>query len=242
MIVLLILIVSALLCEPAWTVTVVSSDCSIHGSCVSELTDAMGRGGEVALDGGVYHLNDTSLHASGPSIFVGAVRNLTVSGRGSSLVVHDLHGALSFAQSNNVVLHDVSFDMSRLPYTLATATAVSANASTLAYDASMYPFNPASTWLFAAQAILEYNTTGARPSDDGLDIYATPPSPSIAISGVTPTAFQLAIGARRGLRVGATYILRHHVYALNTIDGHQCVSFNVNNVSMYTDPPSEPFH
>lgn len=202
----------------------------------------------VTLAPGTYRMGPPN-YATLPPV-QGLSGGLTISGTGATILLTNLTGGLSIASTNNLVVEGLTFDMERLPYTLGRVTSVdkASGQVQLAVDASAYPApsGTAQAWLNSVQAVGEY-----LPKENAwgplIDLYvlsdplpmAWDASTAAASAADTGTAtvsvtvtFSAAVAATLAAKgMGASLILRHQVYALNTITMSQCEGVTVRDVT-----------
>lgn len=128
------------------------ASCAGAASCVVTL-DA---GGEYLFTGNVFQ---TLVEVVGQS-------NVALEGNGATLRMADIANLIYLTQCRNVTLSNFFVDMVRLPFTYGQVTASNATWSSVAFNATDYPFDAqavaAYPWLLVAQGIMSFDP-GACP-------------------------------------------------------------------------------
>ena len=199
---------------------------------------AQGAPCTVQLEAGVYPLGGAPY--ANPLISIAGARDLAVRGAGAALttlVLHDIAGTFSIADSANVSLGDFSVDSARPYYTLGTVLASSApGVANLSFDARQYPADTAAfPWLLKAQAAIGYDAANDWFLKDGVDDYwLDAPKDVTFVSTDGATALLSVAGA--SLPVGQAVVLRHQVYAYNFVSAYNSDAVAVLNVTLFSTP------
>ena len=93
----------------------------------------------VSFEPGVYPVGSPNYQIP---LTVTGFSNLSIEGNGAEIVLLNLSAAFLFQGVSGLRISGLSFEMQRLPYTLATVTSVSSSKTSfnLSFDASVYPF------------------------------------------------------------------------------------------------------
>lgn len=207
--------------------------------CATELQDALttcSLSGDctVQLDEGIYTIR--SEHSKSTLLQLKDAVNVAISGVSSEktiLMVDGKFGVLEVVGSKNITVTKLSVDMTRQPYSFGQAKSKTSNGSTyISVNKKEYP-SPGSSakwdWIKVAQAILEYNVTGKRPSKDGVDIYATD-------GHIKALWNESGFWVTTSLPIGKWFIVRHQVYSYNGFSFYGSKDILVDDVTIFTIP------
>ncbi len=163
---------------------------------------------------------------------VSGQRSLSLTGIGATILLLNLTALFSFDGVDGLRVSGLTFDMAREPFTLGYAISTTPSAFTLRFNESASPFPESQGYLRQMQALLQFDPARGRPAVNGLDVYALDsPGPIINISqGLLTIVHPCA----RQVVVGQWYIVRHHVYGLNTLTLNRCSNAMLENLTIFT--------
>jgi hypothetical protein len=152
----------------------------------------------------------------GPRIQVRDLSQVSIIGvTGQTILsVDGIGGAFQFTNCSDLLIAGLTLDQPRAPFTLGTVAMINGSAVTMSVDLSVYPAS-GDAWLNQAQGTMAFDVSAGRPEVNALDSYTAAPltwdAAGAQVTGNYPAAFASQ------MRVGASYILRHQIYALNAI-------------------------
>jgi hypothetical protein len=137
--------------------------------------------------------------------------------------------AFRFTQCTDLTVAGLTLDQPRVPFSLGKVTSVGDGKATMVVNTTMYPAT-GDSWLNQAQATMEFDVQAGRPAINALDSYSPAPlswnGDQVIITA--PFAAQM--------RLGASYILRHQVYALNAISFSDLVRPRFQDLDILSTP------
>jgi hypothetical protein len=222
------------------TIQVKPADTDSSPALVKALEELRGRGGgKLILDPGRYVCRGGKTHPSGrthePSIQVGRLKDVTIDGRGATLVGKDIAGLFRITDSENLTVRDLTIDWDPLPHTSGEVVAV--HPETHSFD--LKPRIPAdSPDGRIVQGILSYNSRRRRLADNGWEIYQTQGERDADPTQRTPDG-NLRVFQRRPSRlpeVGWEVVVRHQVYGYDALVFANCARVLIEDVAVRAVP------
>ena len=179
------------------------------------------------LQKGQYDFFPEDISQAGQSTFtLDGFDGLTIDGGGATFMFHGNQGAFYFANCKKTTVRSLTIDYLRPPFSLGKIVAV--DDKTLDVEVlKEYPVTGQEKVL----AILVYDPKSKRPTNDGLERYA-----SIPAEIIQPQVLRLTLGHEFAAKPGMWILLRHAVYDSNAFCADRCTDFTLENITIHTTP------
>jgi polygalacturonase len=157
----------------------------------------------------------------------GNARNLTVDGRGSTLMFHGVMGVMGFAGCDGVLVRDLTIDWDRPP--MSTGKVLAAEEGQ--FDVEIFDEFPVKGGE-PVGAVMEYDAQTLWPARRCLDIYYDIDRTEL----LRPQVLRVFLKRKATAKVGRLMVLRHEVYGPGAMGFNGCANVRIENVTIYTVP------
>jgi len=170
-----------------------------------------------------------------PSIEIHGLSNVTIEGKGATLVGREMAGLFYISESHDIAIRNLNVDWDPLPHT--SGRVVRLIPEDHAFDiVPGIPEKPVAGRI--VQGILAYNPVLHRLADNGWEMYQTQGECDATPTELTPEGYLRIFEARRSPLpdVGWHVVVRHQVYGYDAFTFVGCNNVQMDNVTVNAVP------